>query len=80
MTLSWGLAIATYNRADVLVRCVKLALQQTRPPIEVVICDSSPDWETTRGAIEQCVSETKPDARLCICTRPSPNKRSSGIS
>ena len=43
----WALAIATYNRADVLLRCVELALDQTLPPDEIVIVDGSEDWEET---------------------------------
>lgn len=42
--LQWGLVIATKDRLDILVTCVELALTQTRPPMEVVVADSSADW------------------------------------
>jgi len=46
--LTWSLAIATYQRADVLRDCVKLAVAQTRPPCEIIVVDASPDWQQTR--------------------------------
>lgn len=54
--LSWGLVIATYNRADVLQRCVRCALRQTRQPTEVIVVDSSDDWAVTRGAISELMA------------------------
>lgn len=47
-SLTWGLLICTYKRELVLHRAVRLALTQTRPPNEVVIVDTSPDWEGCR--------------------------------
>ncbi len=47
-TQTWSLVIATYKREDVLRRCLKLAAEQTRPPIEIVVVDSSPGWEASR--------------------------------
>ncbi len=73
MPLTWGLAISTYNRADVLPRCVRLALQQTRPPVEVVICDSTPDpgWDQSKQAVEQCLHEFGPNVRLRYLRSPA---------
>jgi|WetSurMetagenome_2_1015567.scaffolds.fasta_scaffold01292_10 hypothetical protein len=35
--LDWALMICTYNRQELLTRCVRQAPTQTRPPKEVVI-------------------------------------------
>lgn len=51
MTLSWTLAIVTYNRATVLRRALRTALQQTRLPKQVVIVDASDDWQDSWQAI-----------------------------
>lgn len=47
-SLTWGLLICTYKREQVLRRAVKLALEQSRPPAEVIIVDTSPDWQDAR--------------------------------
>jgi len=62
--LSWGLAVATYERQDLLVRCVRQALVQTRPPSEVVIVDSSRGFDENRAAVEAVVAELSPGLRL----------------
>lgn len=49
--LTWGLVIATYNRAAILPTCIKHAIEQTRKPSEIVIVDASDDWEKTRDLI-----------------------------
>jgi GT2 family glycosyltransferase len=46
---TWSLVIATYQREDVLRRCLKLAATQTRPPAEIIVVDSSTNWEATRS-------------------------------
>jgi glycosyltransferase involved in cell wall biosynthesis len=56
--LSWGLCIATLNRHDMLERSVGLALRQSLPPTEVVIVDSSDNWEEGRRRITLLVSAT----------------------
>ena len=48
MTLTWTLAICTYNRRAELLETLGLALAQTRPPVEAIIVDASPDWAATR--------------------------------
>ena len=50
-TLSWALIIATYNRHDILIKCVGRALQQTYPPSEVIIIDASSNWQRTKEAL-----------------------------
>jgi len=49
--LSWALVLRTYNRPDMLMRCLKLAIAQTAPPAEVIVIDASPDWISTRDRI-----------------------------
>lgn len=49
--LTWGLVIATYNRAAILPVCIKHAVEQTRKPSEIVIVDASDDWEKTRDQV-----------------------------
>jgi GT2 family glycosyltransferase len=50
-SLSWGLIIATYKREKVLPLCLKLALEQTCKPIEILIIDASDYWEDTRDKV-----------------------------
>ncbi|MEM1213547.1 MAG: glycosyltransferase [Planctomycetota bacterium] len=71
--LTWALAIATYKRHDVLMQCVELALQQTRPPAEVIIADASPDWETGRDQLLGRFREAHPHVRFVYeqARRPS---------
>jgi glycosyltransferase involved in cell wall biosynthesis len=52
MTLTWGLAVCTYNRGAVLLECLRLAFGQARAPAEAVIVDASPDWDRWRGEAE----------------------------
>jgi GT2 family glycosyltransferase len=63
MALSWSLVVATYNRRHVLGRCLRLAATQTRPPLEVVVVDSSPDWEVTREMVLKEVAGNHPAIR-----------------
>lgn len=55
---TWALGIATYNRRDVLMQCLKLAAAQTRPPQEIVVVDASQDWEQSRDLM---MSELAPN-------------------
>jgi glycosyltransferase involved in cell wall biosynthesis len=61
--LTWSLCIPTYNRRTVLLRALKLALQQTRPPVQIVIVDSSDDYADTR-TLAQAMCADYPDIRL----------------
>ena len=62
--LSWGLTIATKDRLEILKTCVELALTQTRPPLEVVIADSSADWDGNAREIKAIVDRLRPDVRF----------------
>ncbi len=50
--LTWGLLICSLNRDEEVMRGVKLALTQTRPPDEIVIVHSSPEWEKSKARLE----------------------------
>ncbi len=56
--LTWSLVIPTYMRAHILPRCISLAVNQTRPPHEIIIIDGSPDWEVTRQKITDIVAQS----------------------
>ena len=49
--LSWGLVIATYQRPEILFRCLHLAVQQTLLPKEVIVVDASDNWEETKEKV-----------------------------
>jgi glycosyltransferase involved in cell wall biosynthesis len=54
--LTWGLCVSTLNRVDILEQCVRRALEQTRPPAEVVIVDASETWQAHRDRIAPLVA------------------------
>jgi GT2 family glycosyltransferase len=58
--LSWGLVVATYNRRDLLLRCVRQALFQTRPPSEIVIVDASASFDENAAAVRALAAELSP--------------------
>jgi colanic acid/amylovoran biosynthesis glycosyltransferase len=62
-SLSWSLVVATYNRQDVLPRCLALAAGQTRPPLEIIVVDASPDWDAARARVMSELSVHHPNVR-----------------
>ena len=62
--LTWSLVIATYNRAFILPKCLKLAISQSRPPKEIVVVDASEDWEATKGTLEDLFADAFRDIPL----------------
>jgi len=72
--LSWGLAVTTYQRREMLLRCVAQALLQTRKPAEIVIVDSSPDFPESRRSIEALVHERAPGLRCEYALAVAPNQ------
>lgn len=60
---TWALGIATYNRHDVLMQCLRLAVAQTRPPIEVIVVDASKDWDVTRDKVMAELAPNHPDIK-----------------
>ncbi|PZX18237.1 glycosyl transferase family 2 [Palleronia aestuarii] len=69
--LSWALCTATLNRIDVLEESVRLAIAQTRPPLEIVICDTSETWEAHRDRIAALVPEGGPRLIYLSSEHPS---------
>ncbi|MDG4649646.1 glycosyltransferase [Roseibacterium sp. SDUM158017] len=43
--LTWTLCIATLNRLPILTRAIRLALQQSRMPSQIVVVDASDNWQ-----------------------------------
>lgn len=81
MMPSWSLVVPTYNRRDVLLRVLPLAFRQTVPPVQVVIADSSDDWQDTRGAV-MAIAADYPDIRvdyLHATERSSATQRNLGV-
>src|ERR1700757_4971541 len=62
-SLTWALVVATYMREDLLPRCLRLGAAQTRPPLEIVIVDSSPGWESTRERVLREIAPLWPGIR-----------------
>lgn len=56
-TLSWSLAICTYNRPQHLLPTLGFVAKQERLPLEVVVVDASDDWETTRAEVLEAYPE-----------------------
>ncbi len=52
-SLSWSLVIPTYQRETILLRCLRLAAQQTLAPKEIIVVDASLYWENTRAKVMQ---------------------------
>ena len=44
--LTWSLVVPTFNRLEILREALKCVVAQTRPPIEIIVVDSSPDSKT----------------------------------
>ena len=61
--LTWALVVPTYQRPDVLQRCIRSALEQTLPPTEILVVDSSPDWDTTRDRVMSTLADGHPAGR-----------------
>jgi succinoglycan biosynthesis protein ExoO len=54
--LTISVAIATYNRAAMVPAAIRAALEQSRPPIEVVVADDASTDST--GAVVTHLAET----------------------
>lgn len=77
--LSWALCVATLDRIDALRSCVRCALDQTRPPREIVIIDASDDWEAHRSQIAALVRNGSVTLRYLSAERRSlPHQRNQG--
>ena len=61
--LSWSLCIPTYKRRDVLARCLRLALAQSRRPAEIIVVDADHDWRESREVLTREIASAAPDIR-----------------
>jgi glycosyltransferase involved in cell wall biosynthesis len=80
---TWALVVCTYRRADVLLRCLRAALRQTVPPIEVIVVDASPNWEQSRDRVMREIAADAPAVnwRYVKADIPSlPAQRNQGIA
>jgi GT2 family glycosyltransferase len=59
MPLAWSLVVPTLNREDVLIRSLRANVRQTRPPSQVIVVDSSENWQQTRDRV---LAEVAPEA------------------
>lgn len=55
--LHWGLTVCTYNRPHFLTEAIRYAINQTRPPSQIVIVDASDYWEETRDKLLQTYAD-----------------------
>lgn len=62
-TLTWALVVATYQREKILLQSLKLAVEQTRKPSEVIVVDASENWESTRDKVLKEIAPAAPDIR-----------------
>ncbi|MGH3429320.1 MAG: glycosyltransferase family 2 protein [Mycobacteriales bacterium] len=80
--LTWTLVVPTYMREDVLPRCLRLGAAQTRPPREIIVVDSSPQWESTRQRVLGEIAPQWPGIRWRYVEaerRSLPAQRNQGI-
>jgi GT2 family glycosyltransferase len=80
--LTWALVIATYRREHILPRCLRLAVQQTRPPTEVIVVDASPNWDKTRDEVMAGLATTHSEIRWTYVAaekRSSAAQRNQGV-
>src|SRR6185312_14717864 len=80
---AWALVLSTYRRPDVLALCLRAALEQTRPPREVIIVDASPDWRASRDHVMAEIAPLRPGVRWQYVEaerRSLPAQRNQGIA
>ena len=80
--LTWALVVATYQREQILPLCLKLAVEQTRPPVEVIVVDASDHWEQTRDRVLAEIAKDHPKIRweyVAAKQRGLPLQRNQGL-
>jgi GT2 family glycosyltransferase len=80
---AWALVLCTYRRREALRLCLRAALAQTRPPLEVIIVDASPDWQESRVAVMVEIARLYPNIRWKYVEaqrRSLPAQRNQGIA
>lgn len=71
--LTWALTIATYKREHILLRCLRLAANQTKPPQEIVVVDASPNFEEIQSKVIQEISQSHPHIKLIYVKAERPS-------
>lgn len=82
LLMDWSLLIATLNRRDALVRSLTHAVQQSHPPSEVVVIDTSDDWQDTYQFVKDQIFSTYPEINLIYKSSPirsSATQRNEGL-
>ena len=80
--LTWALVIATYQRAHILPRCLRLAVQQTRLPMGNHRRRFQPELEETRDAIKAKLIVRYPKIRWMYVAaekKSSASQRNQGV-
>jgi glycosyltransferase involved in cell wall biosynthesis len=80
--LTWALVVPTYKREDVLPRCLRLGAGQSRPPLEIIVVDASPGWQSTREQVLREIAPRWPGIRWRYVEaerRSLPSQRNQGI-
>jgi len=49
--LTWSVVIPTYKRAEILIKCLGFAAQQTLPAKEIIVVDAGPEWQATKTIV-----------------------------
>ncbi len=49
--LTWSVVIPTYKRAEVLIKCLGFAAQQTLPAKEIIVVDAGLEWQATKTIV-----------------------------
>ena len=73
MPLTWSQSVVTFKRPDMLLRCLKLGAEQSRPPAEIVVVDASPDWDKTRDRVMAELAPRHPEIRWVYEKAIEPN-------
>lgn len=59
ITTSVSICLPTYNRPDLLIRCIESCLAQTHAKIEIVIGDDSPDTDTEQLIVQRYAHDAR---------------------
>lgn len=83
MSLQWSLAVATLNREDILLRSLRANVHQTRPPRQIIVVDSSENWQRVRDRVLGEVAPEAPDVEWIYVgsdIRSSTHQRNMGLA
>src|SRR5688572_8076515 len=58
--LNWSMIICTLNRLPLLQEALQTVVWQTRPPRQIIVVDSSADWEHCRHVVLESIAKAHP--------------------